>query len=82
VQTKKHGRKLCVRSSCSWSSYNNFQEQAFGLFTKIIISLRSTIGFVSNFKQFNFRRCKMFFQNFNNIKVVARELHLLKVKGV
>jgi hypothetical protein len=24
----------------------------------------------------------MFFQNFNNIKVVARELHLLKVKGV
>jgi hypothetical protein len=49
---KKHGRKLCVASSCSWSLWNNFYEQAFGFFTKIIILLKSIIEFVSNFKQF------------------------------
>jgi hypothetical protein len=50
VQTKEHGKKLCVTSSCSWSSWNNFHEQASRLFTKIIVPLISTIGFVSNFE--------------------------------
>jgi hypothetical protein len=50
VQTKEHGRKLCVASSCSWSSWNNFHEQASGLFIKIVVPFRSTVGFISNFK--------------------------------
>jgi hypothetical protein len=52
VQTKEHGRKLCVANSHRWSSLNNFHEQAFRLFIKIVAPFRSTIGFVSNFKQF------------------------------
>jgi hypothetical protein len=50
VQTKKHGKKLCVTNSHSWSLWNNFYEQASRLFTKIIIPLKSTIEFTSNFK--------------------------------
>jgi hypothetical protein len=57
-------------------------EQACGFLFKIVVSLKFTIGFVSNFKQFQFRKCKMFFQNFNVIGFVARELHLLEVEGV
>jgi hypothetical protein len=50
VQTNEHARKLCAVSSCSWSSWNNFHEQAFGLFTKIIVPFKSNVGLVSNFK--------------------------------
>jgi hypothetical protein len=46
---KEHGRKLCVTSSHSWSWWNNFHEQAFGLFIKIVIPVKSIIVFVSNF---------------------------------
>jgi hypothetical protein len=49
VQTKEHGKKLCVVNN--YSSWNNFHEQASRLFTKIVVYLISTIGFVSNFKK-------------------------------
>jgi hypothetical protein len=52
VQTKEHGRKLCAVSSHSWNSWNNFHEQAFELFIKIIFFIIFTIGFVSNFIKF------------------------------
>jgi hypothetical protein len=52
VQTKEHGRKLCVASSCKGVHGRIFYEHAFGFFIKIVILLRSTIGFISNFEQF------------------------------
>jgi hypothetical protein len=52
VQPKKHRKKLCVANSRSWSLWNNFYEQASGLFTKIFIPLKSIIEFITNFKQF------------------------------
>jgi len=51
VETKEHGRKLCIASSHRWSSSNNFHGQASRLFIKIVVPFRSTIGFVSNFKK-------------------------------
>ncbi len=36
----KHGRKLCVASTCS---------KTFGFFVQLVVPLKSTIGFVSNF---------------------------------
>jgi hypothetical protein len=50
VQTKEHGKKLCVTNNCSWSSWNNFHEQASKLFTKMVVLISSNVGFVSNFK--------------------------------
>jgi len=52
VQTKEHGRKLCVASSCNWSSWNNFHEQTSRLFIEMVIPLKSIVGFVSKFKKF------------------------------
>jgi hypothetical protein len=49
---------------------------------KIIVYLKSTIGFVKNFKNFEFRRCKISSKKFSIIGFVARELHLLEVEGV
>jgi len=49
VQIIEHGIKLCVTSNHSWSSWNNFHEQASKRFTKIVVPFKSTIGFVSNF---------------------------------
>ncbi len=75
VQTKEHGRKLCVPSSRNGVHGMNF-------FTKTIVPLRSTIGFVPKFKKKKFKRCRMFFQNFSINGVIAKEIHLSKVKGV
>jgi hypothetical protein len=60
----------------------DFHELASGFLFKIVVPLKFTVGFVSNFKQFQFRRCKMFSQNFSIIGFVANELHLLEVEGV
>jgi len=46
----------------------------------MIVFLKSIVGFVSNFKKNQFKRCSS--QNFNIIKFVARELHLPKVEGI
>jgi hypothetical protein len=40
------------------------------------------MGFVSNFNQFLFRRCRRFFLNFSIISLVVRELHLPEMEGV
>jgi hypothetical protein len=40
------------------------------------------MGFVSNLKQFLFRRCRRFSPNFSIINLVVRELHLPEVEGV
>jgi hypothetical protein len=45
----KHGRKLCVTSTCS---------KAFGFLFKLVVPLKSTVGFVSNLDQFLFRGVK------------------------
>jgi hypothetical protein len=65
-----------------WSSWKDFHDKASGFLFKIVGHLKSTIGFVLNFKKFYFRRCKRFSQNFNIIGVVVRELHLSEVEGV
>jgi hypothetical protein len=39
----KHGRKLCVASTCS---------KASGFFVQLIVSLKSTVGIVSKLNQF------------------------------
>jgi hypothetical protein len=40
------------------------------------------MGFVSNLKEFLFRRCRRFSPNFNIFGLVVKELHLLEVEGV
>ncbi len=69
----KHGRKLCVASTCRKTS---------GFLVQIIFPPKSTVGFMSNLNQFLFRRCKSFFPNFNIIGFAMRGLHLLEVEGV
>jgi hypothetical protein len=39
----KHGRKLCVASTCS---------KASGFFVQLVVPPKSTVGFVSNLNQF------------------------------
>ncbi len=39
----KHGRKLCVASTCSKSS---------GFFVQLVVPPKSTVGFVSNLDHF------------------------------
>jgi hypothetical protein len=39
----KHGRKLCVASTCNKTS---------GFFVQLVVPLKSTVGFVSNLNQF------------------------------
>jgi hypothetical protein len=39
----KHGRKLCVASTCS---------KASGFLVQLVVPLKSTVGFVSNLNQF------------------------------
>jgi hypothetical protein len=65
-----------------WSSWKDFHDKTFEFLFKIIVPLKSAVGFVSNLKKFKFRRCRRFSQNFSIIGVVVRELHLLEVKGV
>jgi hypothetical protein len=48
----------------------------------MVVPLRSIVKFVSNLKKYWFKRCRTYFQNFNIIGAVARELHLLKLMGV
>ncbi len=69
----KHGRKLCVASTCN---------KASGVLFQIIVSPKFTVGFVSNLKQFLFRRCRRFSPNFSIIGFAVRELHLLEFEGV
>jgi hypothetical protein len=69
----KHGRKLCVASTCS---------KASGFLFQLVVPLKSTVGFVSNLNQFFFKRCKSFSPNLSIIRFVVRELHLLEVEGV
>ncbi len=49
---------------------------------RIVVSLKFIVRFVSNFKLFQFGRCKIFSTKFNIIGVAAKELHLLEVEGV
>jgi hypothetical protein len=37
----------------NWSSWNNFHEKTFRLFTKISVCFISILGFVSTFKKFS-----------------------------
>jgi hypothetical protein len=69
----KHGRKLCVASTCS---------KASRFLVQLIVLPKSTIGFVPNLNQFLFRKCKKFSPNFSIIGFAVRELHLLEVEGV
>ncbi len=39
----KHGRKLCVASTCS---------KASGFLVQLVVPLKSTVGFVSNLNRF------------------------------
>jgi hypothetical protein len=39
----KHGRKLCVASTCS---------KASGFFVQLVVPPKSTVGFMSNLNQF------------------------------
>jgi hypothetical protein len=39
----KHGRKLCVTNTCN---------KVFGFLVQLVVSLKSTVGFVSKLNQF------------------------------
>ncbi len=69
----KHGKKLCVASTCS---------KASGFLFQLVVPLKSTVGFLSNLNQFLFKRCKRFSPNFSIIEFAVRELHLLEVEGL
>jgi hypothetical protein len=49
---------------------------------QIVVPPKSIVGFVSNLKEFMFRRCRRFSPNFSIIGFSMRELHLLEVEGV
>jgi hypothetical protein len=69
----KHGRKLCVASTCSKTSEFLFQ---------LVVVLKFAVGFVLNWNQFLFKRCKRISPNFSTIGFAVRELHLLEIEGV
>jgi hypothetical protein len=69
----KHGRKLCVASTCSKTSR---------FLVQLVVPPKSTVGFVSNLNQFYFERCKRFSPNFSIIRFAIRELHWLEIEGV
>jgi hypothetical protein len=48
----------------------------------MVVPPKSTVGFVSNLKEFLFRRCRRFSLNFSIIGLVVRELHLPEVESV
>ncbi len=49
---------------------------------QILVPTKSTIGFVSNFKKFSFRRCRRFFPNFNIIEFNCKGVTFAGSKGV
>jgi hypothetical protein len=65
-----------------WSLWKDFHAKASGFLFRIVVPLKSTVGFVSNLKKSYFKRCKRFSQNFSIIGVTVRELHLPEVEGV
>jgi len=69
----KHGRKLCVASTCS---------EASGFLFQLVVPPKSTVGFVLNLNQFYFERCRRSSKNFSIIDFAIREVHLLEVEGV
>jgi hypothetical protein len=69
----KHGRKLCVASTCS---------KASGFLFQLVVPLKSIVGFLSNLNQLLVRRCRRFSPNFSIIGFTVRELHLLEVEGL
>ncbi len=60
----------------------DFHDKASGVLFQIIIPPNSTIGFVSNLKEFLCRRCKRFSPISSIIGVAIRVLHLPEVEGV
>ncbi len=79
---------MCVEGCCSKKkcvqelSMERFPWQSFGVLFQIVFPPKSTVGFMSNLKQFMFRKCRRFFPNFSIIGFVVRELHLPEVEGV
>jgi hypothetical protein len=63
-------------------SWKDFHDKTFGVLFQIVVPLKSIVGFVSNLKQFLFRRCRRFSLNFSIIEFDVRELHLPEVKGL
>jgi hypothetical protein len=57
-------------------------DKASGVLFQIVVPPKSIVGFMSNSKQFLFKRCKKFFPNFSIIGFAIRELHLPEVEGV
>ncbi len=70
--------KRCVQEI----NMKDFHDKTSGVLFQIVVPPKSTIGFVSNLKQFLFKRCKRFFPNFSIIDLAVRKLHLLGVEGV
>ncbi len=60
----------------------DFHDKASGVLFQIVVLLKSTVGFGSNFFKIFFRRCTSFFPNFNIIGLAVKELHLPGVEGV
>jgi hypothetical protein len=63
----------CVARACG---------KASGLMVQLVVSLKSTIGFVSNLNQFYLRRCRRPSQKFSLIGLSVKELRSLDVEGV
>jgi hypothetical protein len=67
---------------CKNYAWKDFHDKASGILFQIVVPPKSTIGFVSNLKQFLFRKCRRFSLDFSIIGFAVRELHLPKVEGV
>jgi hypothetical protein len=52
VCKQEHGRKLLCSKYLKWSSWKDFHDKTSGFLFKIIFPLKSTVGFVSNLKEF------------------------------
>ncbi len=63
-------------------SWKDFHGEASGLFGCLIVSHKSTVGFVSKLYQSYFGRCKRPSQKHSSIGPSVRELQVLEVEGV
>jgi hypothetical protein len=50
---------------CKTEAWKDFHDKASRVLFQIVVPPKSTIGFVSNLKQYLFRKCRRFSPNFN-----------------
>jgi len=76
------GKVLFMREMCARIKHGKISMIKPLFLFQIVVPPKSTVGFVSNLKQFLFRRCRKFSPNFSIIDLAVKELHLLEVERV